>query len=128
MSMRRRLKGLLEDTVYRKARFFSVWELKEMVQRILGPTHVRWNTALFFPVALIRLTRPVERHPVFQQNPCGAFIVMTVDICYRFVACKDHVTTPLQPTHGQMPQGTLKVFSFPPVRKEKQPPEAMLHP
>ena len=53
IAMHRRLRGLLEDTIYRQARFFSVWELKEMVRSILGPTSVDWGTVLFFPLTLL---------------------------------------------------------------------------
>jgi hypothetical protein len=58
----------------------------------------------------------------------GAFIVMQVDICYRFITCKDHLTSPMHKKHGQLPQGTLRVLSPPPVWKEKRPPEAILRP
>ncbi len=127
MAMQRRLKGLLEDTIYCQARFFSVWELKEMIQRIMGPTPIRWGTVLFFPLTFMRLTRSVEQHPLFQHNPLGTFIVMTVDISYRFISCKDHIATPLSKKHGQLHEGTLKVFSKLPAWREKQPPEATLH-
>jgi ubiquinone/menaquinone biosynthesis C-methylase UbiE len=128
MAINRRLKGLIRDSIYRQARFFSVWELKEMIARILGPTPVRWGTVIFFPLSLSKVARTVEGHPFFQQNPLGAFIAMQVDISYRFITCKDHLTTPLQKKHGQLPQGTLKVYSPPPAWKEKRPPEAILRP
>ena len=128
MAMQRRLRGLLEDTIYRQARFFGVWELKEMIKKILGPTPVDWATALFFPLTFMKVTGSVERSPMFQQNPLGAFIVMKVDVCYSFITCKDPLTDKLQHRHGQVPQGTLKVLSPPTIWKDKQPPEAILRP
>jgi ubiquinone/menaquinone biosynthesis C-methylase UbiE len=128
MAMQRRLKGLLEDTIYRQARFFSVWELKEMVRGILGPAPVEWGTVLFFPLTFVRITRSVEGHPLFQQNPLGAFIVMKVDVCYDFISCKDPLTDTMHHKHGQVPQGTLKVWSAPAAWKEKQPPKAISRP
>ena len=128
MAMHRRLKGLLEDTIYRQARFFSVWELKEMIRKILGPIPVGWGTVLFFPLTFMKVTRAVEDNPLFQQNPLGAFIVMQVDISYSFITCKDPLTGKLHRTHGQAPQSTLKVFSPPAVWKDRQPPEAILRP
>ncbi|UCG13450.1 MAG: methyltransferase domain-containing protein [Deltaproteobacteria bacterium] len=121
MAMQRRLKGLLADSVYKRARFFSVWELKDMVHRIMGPTPIRWGTVLFFPLSFMRITRPVERHPFFQQNPLGAFIVMIVDISYRFIACRDHLTARLRGKREQLPQGTLKIFTLPKSWQERQP-------
>jgi SAM-dependent methyltransferase len=128
MAINRRLKGLIADSIYRQARFFSVWELKEMICKILGPTPVQWGTVLFFPLSLSKVARTVEGHPFFQQNPLGAFIAMQVDIRYRFITCKDPLTTPLHKKHGELPQGTLRVFSPPPVRKETRSPTAMIRP
>ncbi|MFP3869835.1 MAG: class I SAM-dependent methyltransferase, partial [Syntrophobacteria bacterium] len=126
MAMHRRLKGLLTKSIYRQARFFSVWELKEMVQKITGPTPIRWGTVLFFPLSFMGLTRPVEYHPLFQQNPWGAFIGMRVDISYRFIVCKDHLSSPVRPARGRVPQGTLRVWSLPAAWREKQPPEVIV--
>ncbi|MEJ2429874.1 MAG: hypothetical protein P8075_13290, partial [Deltaproteobacteria bacterium] len=128
MAINRRLKGLIGDSIYRQARFFSVWELKEMICRMLGPTPVHWGTVIFFPLSLSKVTRTVEGHPFFQQNPLGAFIAMQVDIRYRFITGKDHLTTPLHKKHSQLPQGTLRVFPPPSLRKEKGAPEAILPP
>jgi ubiquinone/menaquinone biosynthesis C-methylase UbiE len=129
MAMHRRLKGLLMDSIYRQARFFSVWELKDMVHRLVGPTPIRWGTVLFFPLRFMRVTRSVERNPVFQQNPWGAFIVMRVDISYRFIVCKDPLKTTLQQPQGQVSRGTLKLWSPPPPALQKnRPPEAILRP
>jgi ubiquinone/menaquinone biosynthesis C-methylase UbiE len=128
LAVHRRLKGLLEDSVYRQARFFSVWELKEMVHKIMGPTKIRWGTVLFFPLTFMRVTHSVEDHPLFQQNPWGAFIVMTVDISYRLITCKDPMTPRLHPKGGQLPQGTPRVLTVPPAWRERQSPKAILHP
>jgi ubiquinone/menaquinone biosynthesis C-methylase UbiE len=125
MSMHRRLKGLLVDTIYRHARFFSVWQLKELVQNVIGPSPIRWGTVLFFPLRLVQVTRVVEGHSLFQQNPCGAFIVMRVDLCYRFIACSDPLTNRLQQRQGQLPQGTLRAFFRPPEWKSEHPPGPM---
>jgi SAM-dependent methyltransferase len=127
MAINRRLKGLIGDSIYRQVRFFSVWELKEMIKRVLGPTPIQWGTVIFFPLAFSKVAGTVECHPLFQQNPLGAFIAMQVDICYRFITCKDRLTSPMHKKHGQLPQGSLRVFS-PSVWKEKRPPEAILRP
>ena len=129
MAVHRRIKGLVEENIYRQARFFSVWELKEMIKRILGPrSPVAWSTVLFFPLPLVKVTGPVESHPLFQHNPLGAFIVMKVDICYSFIASRDLVMNRVPKKHGELPQSSLKVYSPPPTWKEKQPPQTILRP
>jgi ubiquinone/menaquinone biosynthesis C-methylase UbiE len=127
MAVHRRIKGLVEENIYRQARFFSVWELKEMVRRILGPrSPVTWSTVLFFPLPLVKVARPVESHPLFQHNPLGAFIAMKVDIFYSFIACRDHLTNRPHKKHGELPQSSLKVYSPPPAGREK--PRTVLRP
>ncbi|MBW1980382.1 MAG: methyltransferase domain-containing protein [Deltaproteobacteria bacterium] len=122
LAVQRRLKGLLVDTIYRHARFFSIWELKEMLRSIAGPVPIQWGTVLFFPLPLVRLVKAVERQSIFQHNPWGAFIVMSVDICYQFITCSDPVGAPLQQAGGQLPQGTLKVTLESLEGNKRQPP------
>jgi SAM-dependent methyltransferase len=124
-SMHRRLKGWLGDTFYRHARFFSVWELKEMVHRILGPNPIRWGTVPLFPLPLLQVVRILEGQALFQHNPCGRLIVMSVDMCYRMIAAKEPLTVPLGRRQGQVPQGTLKAFFLPPSWNEEKPPGAL---
>ena len=128
MAIHRRLIGLLEDNIYCQARFFSVWELKEMIKKIKWPIPIQWGTSLLFPPTLGTITRPVEHHPFFPQNPLGAFIVRKVDISYRVITSRDRLKTPLPKKHGHLPQGSRMVCSPPPVWKEKPPPDAMRRP
>jgi len=124
-SVHRRLTGWLGDTFYRYARFFSVWELKGMLEKIIGPNPIRWGTVPFFPRPFMQVTRSLEGQAFFQYNPCGRLIVMSVDMCYRMIACKEPLTVPLGQPHGQIPQGTLKAFFLPPTWDENQPPRAL---
>jgi SAM-dependent methyltransferase len=124
-SVHRRLTGWLGDTFYRHARFFSVWELKGMLQKIIGPNPIHWGTVSFFPRPLMQVARTLEGQVFFQLNPCGRLIVMSVDMCYRMIACKEPLTVPLGQPHGQIPQGTLKAFFLRPPWSGKQPPQAL---
>jgi SAM-dependent methyltransferase len=124
-SMHRRLKGWLGDTFYRHARFYSIWELRAMVHRILGPNPVRWGTVPLFPLPLLQVARILEGQAFFQQNPCGRLIVMSVDMCYRMIATKEPLTVPLGRTEGHIPQGTLKAFFLPRSWRGNRPPGAL---
>ena len=41
----RRVKGIFTPTIYNRATFFSVWEIKNMVRELMGPLRVWWRRA-----------------------------------------------------------------------------------
>ena len=45
----RRVKGIFTPTIYNRAKFFSVWEIKNMVRKLMGPVPVCWRTVCQFP-------------------------------------------------------------------------------
>jgi hypothetical protein len=96
-----------------------------MVQKIIGPNPIRWGTVPFFPRPFMQVIRTLEGQAFFQYNPCGRLIVMSVDMCYRMIACKEPLKVPLGQPQGQIPQGTLKAFFLRPTWAEKQPPRAL---
>ena len=42
--IQRRVKGIFSPTIFNHAQFFSVWELKQMIRRIMGQVPVAWRT------------------------------------------------------------------------------------
>jgi len=78
----RKLEAVFRDTVYRRARFYSVWELGYMVRRILGLCKVEWGSAVFFPLPLHGWDRFFCRWIPRRRNPFGAFLGMRVEILY----------------------------------------------
>jgi ubiquinone/menaquinone biosynthesis C-methylase UbiE len=45
----RRVQGIFSPTIYNRATFFSVWEIKSMVRKLMGPVPVCWRTVCQFP-------------------------------------------------------------------------------
>jgi ubiquinone/menaquinone biosynthesis C-methylase UbiE len=80
----RRLKGIFSESIYNRARFFSVWEVKRRVQEVLGKTPLRWGTVLHLPVSFRKYTQPLERWRFVQKCPFGCFIGMVITLVPRY--------------------------------------------
>ncbi|MDY6951790.1 MAG: class I SAM-dependent methyltransferase [Thermodesulfobacteriota bacterium] len=83
-AIERRVKGMFSQSVYNRARFFSVWELKRRVREILGRTPVRWGTAPQLPASLNKYTQYFEKYFLVQKSPFGTFIGMAVTLVPRY--------------------------------------------
>lgn len=82
--IQRRVKGVFTKTIYNRAHFFSIWELKQTVRSILGDVPISWRTVCHFPAATGWITRGMEQSAMLQRWPCGAFIGMVVTLVPRF--------------------------------------------
>ncbi|MDL1964327.1 MAG: class I SAM-dependent methyltransferase [Deltaproteobacteria bacterium] len=68
-----RLKGIFTKSIYNRAQFFSVWELKKIIRAILGDVSVSWRTVCQFLSASGKITTGIERLKLVQRCPFGAF-------------------------------------------------------
>jgi ubiquinone/menaquinone biosynthesis C-methylase UbiE len=80
----RRLRGIFSESVYNRARFFSVWQAKQHFVQILGNTPLKWGTVLHLPVSLRKYTHRLEQWPFSWKCPFGCFIGMVVTLVPRF--------------------------------------------
>jgi len=80
----RRIKGIFSESTFNRARFFSVWELRQYVQQILGKVPLRWGTVLHLPVSFRKYTQRLERWPPIHRCPFGGFIGMVVTLVPRY--------------------------------------------
>ena len=81
----RRLKGIFSHTIYNRARFFSVWELKHIMRDMLG-SHVpiSWRTVSQFPVTSGKVMVGLENSKIIQRFPFGAFAGIVATLVPRF--------------------------------------------
>ena len=47
--IQRRVKGIFTPTIFNHAKFYSVWELKQIIRRIVGNVPVSWRTVCQLP-------------------------------------------------------------------------------
>jgi SAM-dependent methyltransferase len=80
----RRLKEVFIKSVYNRATFFSIWELKQIVRDILGDVPISWRTVSHFPLIFGNVSRRIERSRLIQRCPFGAFTGMVVTLVPRF--------------------------------------------
>jgi len=97
ITLERWLECYWRPTVYRYARFFSILDLRHMMEEILhGPVRLRWRTCLSLPLGSLKYTHRVERSRWIQWLPLGHFIGMRVDLTYPLQAVQ-------QPLFAEVP-------------------------
>jgi ubiquinone/menaquinone biosynthesis C-methylase UbiE len=74
----RRIKGIFRPSIYNKARFYSIWELKKLLTKVLGKGNLNWGSALMLPLSFQEWFGGLERIISFRKNPFGAFLVVGV--------------------------------------------------
>jgi ubiquinone/menaquinone biosynthesis C-methylase UbiE len=72
-ALKRRIRGIFHTTIYNRARFFSVGEIKQMLFSILGNTPVASRTICQFPGSTHPWVHRVELSRFAQRSPFGAF-------------------------------------------------------
>ncbi|UCF95741.1 MAG: methyltransferase domain-containing protein [Desulfobacterales bacterium] len=82
--IQRRVMGVFSDTIYNHAQFFSVWELKHHIRRILGSVPVTWRTACQLPATSGKFVQSLEQSKIVQRCPFGAFVGIVVTLVPRF--------------------------------------------
>jgi ubiquinone/menaquinone biosynthesis C-methylase UbiE len=96
----RKVEGMFRPNIYRHARFYSVWELRYMVRRVLGVCRMEWGSVLLFPPSLHRWDRIAAHCVPKRRNPLGAFLGMRVEILYTHQTAMN----PLIPRWATMPR------------------------
>ncbi len=82
--IQRRLQGIFTTTIFNKARFFSVWELKALARSMAGPVPIEWRTVLQLSNAQGKLLQAFEQSEFVQRCPFGAFAGLVVTLVPRF--------------------------------------------
>jgi len=89
-----RIKGIFTKTLFNRARFFSIWELKQMIHSLLGDVPVTWRTACHLTTISGWFANKFERLSLVQRCPFGMFTGMVVTLVPRFT------TQPLSLRYG----------------------------
>jgi len=81
----RRLRGIFHHTIYNRARFYSVWELKSIIREILGETvPISWRTVSQFPMSSGKIIGDLEKSEIVQRFPFGTFAGIVASLVPRF--------------------------------------------
>ena len=82
--IQRRVKGMFSSSIYNHAQFFSVWELKTIIRRIVGSVPISWRTVCQFPSPAGKFVHNLETNRIVQRCPFGAFAGMVVALIPKF--------------------------------------------
>jgi len=83
-AIQRRVKGMFSASIYNHAQFFSVWELKQRIRKIVGHTPISWRTICQLPSQSGKIAASLEQSKIIQRCPFGAFVGMVVTLVPRF--------------------------------------------
>lgn len=81
-----RVRSWLSGSIYRHARFFSLWELTTLIHKLAGDVPMKWRTVCQFSTARGGISRRIEGFPLVQRCPFGAFAGIVVSPNPRFRA------------------------------------------
>jgi ubiquinone/menaquinone biosynthesis C-methylase UbiE len=87
--LQRRFKGMFSETIYNHARFYSIWEIKQIIKKVAGDVPTVWKTVGQFPGFFEERLYMAENHGLVQKSPFGAFAGIAIIPVPRFK------TTPL---------------------------------
>ena len=82
--IQRRLEGLFTTTIYNRARFFGIWEIKRLIRQSVGPVPIEWRTVGQLPLTSTRVLQAIEQSDFVQRGPFGAFAGMVATLVPRF--------------------------------------------
>jgi len=71
--IQRRVKGVFTETIFNRAHFFSVWEVKQMIKIILGDVPIAWRTVCQLSATPGRVLSRFEKSWITQRCPFGTF-------------------------------------------------------
>jgi SAM-dependent methyltransferase len=78
--IQRRVAGLFSPTIYNRARFFGIWELKRLIRSVTGEAPLTWRTVNQLPAGCGSIGDNIEQAWFMQRCPFGAFVGMLVTL------------------------------------------------
>lgn len=110
------LQCLWKSSVYRHARFFSVFGLRCLAEKLLhGHVPIHWRTCLAMPLWTLTYLRRLENSRYFQWHPFGHFIAMRVDVRYNIHTVQEPLLNSVTAQAGSAPH--LRAFCRTPQKE-----------
>jgi SAM-dependent methyltransferase len=79
-----RVSGIFNQSIFNRAKFYGIWELKRMVRSIAGAVPLSWRTVNQLPAVCGSFTQNLEGFKLVQRCPFGAFAGMVFSLVPRF--------------------------------------------
>lgn len=80
LALQRRIKGVFKNSVYRKARFYSFYQLQKILRKSFEFKSLTWEGAIFLPWLRFKPWQWLDLKPSFVKNPFCAFIGVLIEL------------------------------------------------
>jgi ubiquinone/menaquinone biosynthesis C-methylase UbiE len=80
LAISRRIKGRFRNSIYNRAKFYSIWEIEATVKTAIGKVPLEWRSTLFFPLSWHKYVHQIDRLLLFANNPFGGFLGVKLDV------------------------------------------------
>ena len=80
LSLQRRIKGWFQPSIYSKARFFNIWELKRLIKNSLRVRSIDWCGVIFLSSINMNIFRYLDKLISFKKNPFSSFLGMVIEL------------------------------------------------
>jgi SAM-dependent methyltransferase len=98
--IQRRVEGIFTKSIYNRAHFFGIWELKKIIRTVLGDVPVAWRTVCIVPGLSGKIAHRIPRFNLVQKCPFGAFAGILIVPVPRFRTRPLTITYPAQRSTG----------------------------
>lgn len=78
------IKGFFSESIYKQARFYSIWDVKKILKSLLGDVPVQWQSVPIFPSLTGKFGNKDSSFNFAQKFPFSAFVGITVTLMPRF--------------------------------------------
>ncbi len=96
------------EALFSRARFFTFWDIKALVQKAYGPVPIRWRCVSPYPPVLEKIFLPQHSFWNGQRAPLGLFLGVCCPMLYTVrtsdLMLKTKIDTTPEPA-GQLPLG-----------------------
>jgi SAM-dependent methyltransferase len=72
-ALQRRIRGMFKKTIYNRARFFSIGDIRHLFFSLLGDVPMEWQTVCHFPGMQNQMVARFENSRFARKSPFGAF-------------------------------------------------------
>jgi ubiquinone/menaquinone biosynthesis C-methylase UbiE len=77
-NIERKIKGIFSDTIYKKARFFAIWEINNIIKSLMGDIPITWKTSYqSLPIIKEASLKNESLENILRKNPFAAFAGIT---------------------------------------------------
>ncbi|MGB2697532.1 MAG: class I SAM-dependent methyltransferase [Candidatus Zixiibacteriota bacterium] len=80
LSFQRRIKGWVKPSIYSKARFFNIWELKRLLRNNLHFKSTEWSGVIFLSSLNFKIFRYLDQAIFFKKNPLNSFLGIVIEL------------------------------------------------